>query len=192
MNAQSFHILTAGALVTLQNVVLTPDLTLDEARLEGANWSVDYEGETNLKADMGETKFRVVVSEPNVNRALTAHLSANFPLKNVALSLFSERVKISGNFVKGFLSLPVAVEAVIKVRNGVDIYFDLTDVKAGVGLPPAVVEVVQGQMNAELRGVITRQLQESPFPLYIDEIRTEPGRLIAQGKVRLRFPFASS
>lgn len=182
--------MASGALITLQNVVLSPELTLDEARLEGVNWSAEREEAGSLKADFGDVKFRVVVSEPNVNRALSAHIPAGFPLKNVSLSLFSGKVKISGSLVKGFISLPVAAEAVIKARNGVEVYFDLTEARAGVGLPPAVAEVIQGQMNAELRAIVAQQLQASPFPLYIEEIRAEPGRLIAQGKIRLRYPFA--
>ncbi|GDX41281.1 hypothetical protein LBMAG21_15730 [Armatimonadota bacterium] len=109
-------------------------------------------------------------------------------MKNVALALFSEKAKITGNLVKGFISLPVAVETVIKVRNGVEVYFDLTDVKAGIGLPPAVVEVVEGQMNAEVRGIIQAQLKVCPIPIYVEEIVSEPGRLIVQGKTRLHFP----
>lgn len=191
MDAQSFHLAAGVSRINLQNVVLNHEVTFDEVRLEGASWSVGTTDEAAIKAELGEVKFRIVISEPNLNRAFKAHLPTDFPLKNVALALFSEKAKITGNFVKGFISLPVAVETVIKVRNGVEVYFDLTDVKAGIGLPPAVVEVVEGQMNAEVRGIIQAQLKVCPIPIYVEEIVSEPGRLIVQGKTRLHFPLGN-
>ncbi len=185
--SEGLRIAIGGAQITLQKVVLNPDVTLDEIRLDGTNLTVTQTQDAKIAGDLGEVRVRIVMAEPNVNRALTAYLSPDFPIKSLSLRLFSDKVKITGNFVKGFFSLPIAIDSVIKVRNGVELYFDLTGIKAGFGMPPAVVEVIEGQLNATLRDAIAKHQHESPIPFYIDEVRTEPGRLIALGKAQLRF-----
>lgn len=175
----------SSAQVVARGVSVSPHLLLEEVTLEGGTMSLGgtTAGITNM--DLGEVKVRATLSEPNLNRIVQANLPADLPLKNLQFSLYSGKVKVSGNYVK-LVSIPVVVDATILVKNGIDISLDLTEVKAGVGLPAAVVEVIEGQLNRELGRQIGEQMRQLPFPVYVEEIRCEPGRLVAFGRMRVK------
>ena len=173
------------ALFQAQNVRLRPDTLLDEVRIEGADISVQppaSPGDT-ARVQTGEMKFRATMSEPNLNLLIQANFPADIPIRNLHIALFSGKARISGQLHK-VISLPFTVEATLLITHGVRVGFDLTDVRAGIGMPAVLVEMLEQAMNRACELDLTKL----PFPVYLDEARCEPGRLTVVGKARVIWP----
>jgi hypothetical protein len=181
---QELHIQAGTLQIQAQNVALREDALLEEVRIEGGAIRFDLDAAGVWRLETGELRVRAALSEANLNRLLTANLPADMPLKNLHIDLFSSKARLTGTYVK-LIGIPISADVAIKIRNGVDVYFDLTGARAGVGLPAAAVEVIAGQVNRELSGKIGAQLRQLPFPVFLDEIRCEPGRLTLLGRTRL-------
>jgi hypothetical protein len=188
--AEALHLQMQKAQIQAQGVQVREDIFLEEVRLEGGAIRLDWEPTGDFTLDFGEVKVRAEMSEPNLNRMLLANLPSELPLKNLQFSLFTGKLRMTGNYVK-LISIPISVDANLLVLNGIEVLFDLTEMKAGVGMPAAVVEVIEGQLNRTLSRQIGEQIRQLPFPVSLDEIRCEAGRLIVFGRVKLRLPFAS-
>jgi hypothetical protein len=169
-----------AAHIQLQNVQLREDVTLDEVHLDGETVVLEPPAaDAPARLSTGETRVRAVLSEQNVNRMLAAN-PPDIPFRNLRASLLSGKVRFTGQ--AKLLGIPVALEGVPKVENGVRVFLDWQGVKFGLALPSSVVEVVEQYVNKTL------DLTKSPVPVWIDEIRCEPGRLTVLGRARITWP----
>ena len=184
-----------GAQIRLQQIRLREDITLDEVQLDtkevrfetfaaGATIQNGASVGAGYLITVAETDFSAMMAEPNLNRMLTTNLPADVPIRNIQLALLSGKVRITGQFVKSVLSLPFTVEAVPMLDNGVRIWFDFQSAKLGFKIPGAVLDVLEQFVGPSL----SLDLSKLPFPVRLDEIRCEPGRLKVKGKARISWP----
>ena len=184
--ATPLKIQVGSAQVHLFNVILREDLTLDEVHLQGAEIAVEtLPGEKDPRITADETRFQAIITEPNLNRLLEANLPPDFPLRNLRVAVLSGKVRISGQFVK-IISIPLTLEGTPRLENGVRVSLDWQGINAkGIPLPGALVELLQQQLNKSL------DLTKLSVPLWLDEIRCEPGRLTVSGRARLAWPLVA-
>ncbi len=183
--------LQIGAAQThLQNVQLREDVILDEAHLEGEAFRLDPPaGDEPGRVTAGETRFRAMMSEANLNRMLAANLPPEAEIRNLRIATLSGKVRFTGQRVMLGLGVPFTVDAVPTIENGVRAFPDLQAMKAGImNVPTAVVEFLEQR----LRKTMTLDLTKSPIPIWLDEIRCEPGRITVLGKARLSWPPVST
>ncbi len=208
------NIRVGGAQLHFQQVQLRDDILIDEIHLDVKNASYEErkneagrDGETtNTQStaqnavqnaaqnavqnavqnviQIEETGFTAIVSEPNLNRLLAANVPADAPARHLRLLLLSGKARITGQFVKSVLSLPFTVEAVPVVDNGTRLHLDFQSAKMGVTLPGPVLDVIEQILNRSL----SLDLSRLPFPVRLDEIKCEPGRLTVKGKARIAWP----
>ncbi len=206
---QDMNIRVGGAQLHFQQVQLRDDILIDEIHLDVKN--ATYEERKSGAAQNGqsdaqdttqgavqnaaqntaknvvqveETGFTAIVSEPNLNRLLAANVPADAPARHLRLLLLSGKARITGQFVKSVLSLPFTVEAVPVVDNGTRLHLDFQSAKMGVTLPGPVLDVIEQILNRSL----SLDLSRLPFPVRLDEIKCEPGRLTVKGKARIAWP----
>ena len=181
------HRLQIGtAVLNAANVQLRDDVILDEVRIESAEISLEQPAGSGEPAQIktGEVKFRATMSELNLNRMLTANLPPEAPVRNLKVALFSGKARISGTLVK-VIGIPFTIDATIKIVNGVRVIFDLTTgTLVGLGLPSAVVELIEQSVNR----AVSQDLTKLPVPVYLEEVRCEPGRVTVIGKARIIWP----
>jgi hypothetical protein len=175
-----------GAQMHFQNVQLREDVLVDEVHLEGGE--ILLEPPTAISAGgvrTGETRFRAVISEPNVNRLLENNIPADAPVRNLKIAFLSGKAHISGNYIK-MMSLPFTVDAVPRIQNGTRVVLDFQTVSAGgmFSLPQSVVESLEKLINEKL----DFDLAQSPVPVWLDTLVCEPGRLTATGRVKIVWP----
>jgi hypothetical protein len=178
-----------GAQIHLLNVQLRDDILLDEVHLEGGGVQITLpkaEGEA-ARITTGESLFRAVISEPNLNRLLAGNMPGDTSVRNLQIALFSGRARITGQIVRA-LGLPFTIEAVPRIDNGVRISFDFQSAKIGIGMPAALVDVIETFVNERL----AFDLSKLSVPVWLDALRCEPGRLTALGKVRIDWPPAKA
>lgn len=172
------------AQIHLMNVMLREDIRLDEVHIESGDVRLDaLSSDKSLRASAGETRVRIVMSEPNLNRIITTNTPQDVPIKNLKIELFSGKARVSGQYVKLF-AIPFTVEIVPRIVNGVRIVLDWKQANVGFGLPAAIVEMIQQRVNDDMN----LDLSKLPIPVWIDELRCEPGRMTALGKVKLNWP----
>jgi hypothetical protein len=180
-----------SASLRVKNILLQEGILLDEASLEGDSIHLDLPAtpEDTLRITTGEIQFRASMSEPNLNRMLTQLLPSDAPVRSLSVAIYSGKVEFKGLIVRSVLSLPFTLEAVPVIQNGIRISLDCKAAKAsGFGLPPQAVEVVEKVLNEKL----SLDLGQSPIPVWLDEIRCEPGRLTILGKGRITWPLPTS
>ncbi len=175
-----------AAQIHLQNVRLREDVILDEVHLEGEDVALESPPGPDRPGTIatGETRVRVVVLEQNINLLLANNIPPDAPVRGLRIAVLSGKLKITGNFIKSVLSLPFTVEATPKIENGIYVTYDFHSAKVGIGLPGAVVDVIQNIINERLALDMTK----SPIPIWLDEIRCEPGRISVIGKTRITWP----
>jgi len=71
------------------------------------------------------------------------------------------------------------------VENGVRVFLDWQDMKLGLALPSALREALETHFNKTL------DLSALPIPVWLEELRCEPGRLTAIGRARIAWPLPS-
>lgn len=169
------------------NVVVREDVVLDEVDLEGSEVVIEPPASERPAAfHAGETRFRAVVSEPNLNRFLAANPLQDAPVRHLNIALMTGKARITGQVVKVF-AMPFTVEGVPKVENGIRVYLDCRSAKLSFAdLPGSVVDLIEQSINKHIP-----LLSGLSIPVYVDDIRCEPGRLIVTGKVRIAFPPAA-
>lgn len=175
-----------GAQIHFQNVQLREDVLVDEVHLEGANVLLEPPSATGPGGiRTGETRFRAVISEPNVNRLLEKNIPEDAPVRNLKIAFLSGKAHISGNYIK-MMSLPFTVDAVLRIQNGTRVLLDFQTISAGgmFALPPSVVDSVEKLINEKL----DFDLAHSPVPVWLDTLVCEPGRLTATGRVKIVWP----
>jgi hypothetical protein len=177
-----------GVQIRLQNVRLRADVTLDEVSLESGDIQITESEEAGgaVAARAAETKFHIMISEPHINEFLAVNLPADGALRNVRLALLSGKVRLTGQVIKSILHLPVTLEAIPLIENGVRVKLDCQAAKIGIALPAAVVELVEVYINDNPK--LPLNLSRLPVPVRLDEIRCEPGRLHVTGRARLQWP----
>lgn len=172
--------------LVLQNVRFGPGLVVDEVHLESGEISVEPPSSAGQlpRVSGGETRGRILITEPNLNRLLTVE-QASVPIRNLRIAVLTGRVRVSGQKSVLGLGVPFSAEAIPRIENGVRPYLDWQTMNAaGLGLPSAVVELLEQQINSR----IAIDLSRLSIPLWLDEIRCEPGRITVIGKVRLAWP----
>jgi hypothetical protein len=174
-----------SARVDLQDVRLRPDIVLDEVHLEGGDVSIEpATAGAEARVTSGETRVRAVMSEANLNRLANTNLPADAPLRNLQIALLSGKARISGKALLSIVPFPFSVEATPRVVNGVRVLLDFRTATLGVALPRPMVEVLQQRINEAL----CLDVGDLEVPVWIDEIRCEPGRLTALGRARITWP----
>lgn len=172
-----------------RNVRLRADLVLDEVRLNTD--SAHYEsrllpGEAHVTID--ELNAQITVSEPNLNQFIAANLAKDAIVRNVHVSLLTGKVRITGQFVK-LISIPFTLEALPRIENGNRVVPEFLGMNASVfSLPATAVDIIEARLVPSL----TLDLSQLPLPVYLNEVRCEPGRLIIVGKARIHLPAAAS
>lgn len=176
--------------LTMQNITLRDDLVLEDARIEGAEITIEAPTEPGGQPHIqtGELKFRAAISEPNLNRLLSANAPQDASVRNLKVTLYSGKARISGSAVK-VLSIPFSLDAVPKIANGIRVSFDLkTGSLVGIGLPSAIVDAIEQVVNR----AVALDLTKLPFPVFLEEAKCEPGRLTLVGRARIAWPLASA
>jgi hypothetical protein len=178
--AQTIEI--GSAQIHLQNVLLREDILLDEVHLDGGDVQITPPaGGEPARFRSEETRFRAVMSEPNLNRLLAANLPPDLPLRNLRAVLLSGRVRLTAQ--AKLLGLPLALEVVPRIENGVRVVPDWQGANlSGLSVPKALVEVLEQYLNKNL------DLTKTPFPVWLEEVRCEPGRLTVIGQARITLP----
>jgi hypothetical protein len=175
-----------GAQIHFQNVQLREDVLVDEVHLEGADVLLELpsaKGSGGIRT--GETRFRAIISEPNVNRLLENNIPDDAPVRNLKIAFLSGKAHISGSYIK-MISLPFTVDAVPRIQNGTRVLLDFQTVSAGgvFALPQSVVETLEKMINEKL----DFDLAQAPVPVWLDTLVCEPGRLTATGRVKIVWP----
>ena len=175
-----------GAQIHFQNVLLREDVLVDEVHLEGENVLLESptaSGPGGIRT--GETRFRAVISEPNVNRLLENNIPEDAPVRHLKIAFLTGKAHISGNYIK-MMSLPFNVDVVLRIQNGTRVLLDFQTVSAGgmFSLPQSVVESLEKLINEKL----DFDLAQSPVPVWLDTLVCEPGRLTATGRVKIVWP----
>jgi len=178
-------ILVGAARIALENVQLREDILLDELHLEGGDIRIEPPvGEMDARITTGETRIRAMMSEANLNRLVTANLPSDAPVRSLHIALLSGRARISGKALVSIVPFPFSIEATPRVENGVRVLLDCRTATLGVDMPRAVVDVLETRINEAL-GLDVSALE---IPIWIDEIKCEPGRLTAIGRARIAWP----
>jgi hypothetical protein len=179
--------ITAGsATISLRNACISPSLVVDELVLEAGDLELTpgLDGR-DLTFSSGETRFRGMLTEVSVNKLISGNMPADTPLRNVKVTLYSGRAQVKGQFVKSVMSLPFTLDAKPVLTNGIRLTLDCSASQiGGIGLPGAVVEIIERVLNEKL----SLDLTQSAFPVRLDEVRCEPGRLTVLGRARLNWP----
>jgi len=173
------------ARIALERVELAPDVLLDEVTLDGGDLRFtppDPGQEPTVRS--GETRVRGIMSEANLNRLIAAKLPADAPVRGLSVVLLSGRARISGKALVTIVPFPFSVEAKPVIENGVRVVLDFSAATLGVDMPRAVVELLQARINESLY----LDVSALEIPIWIDEIRCEPGRLTAFGRARIEWP----
>ena len=131
-----------------------------------------------------EMEFTAMITEPNIQRLLSANMPADSAVRNVRLLLLSGKARITGQFVKSVISLPFVVEAIPVIDNGVRIKLDFKEARLGIKLPGLVLDVIEQIVESSL----SLDLSNLSFPVRLHEIKCEPGRLTVKGKTRINWP----
>ena len=185
MSGMGIAIEIGGARIDLQNVRLREDVLLDELHLEGGDIRIEPPAEDGqVRVTSGETRVRAMMSEANLNRLVAANLPADAPVRGLHIALLSGRARISGKALISIVPFPFSIEAKPRIENGVRVTLDCRTATLGVDLPRAVVDILEQRINDAL-GLDVGDLD---IPLWIDEVRCEPGRLTAIGRARIELP----
>ena len=178
---------TAGAAtISLRNACISPDIIVDELVLEAADLSfkLGVEGQ-EFKFSSGETRFQGMFTEASVNRLITGSIPLDTPLRNVKVALYSGRAQLKGHFVKSVMSLPFTLDAKPVLTNGIRLSLECSSTQiGGIGMPGAAVDIIERVLNERL----FLDLSKAVFPVRLDEVRCEPGRLTIVGRARLGWP----
>lgn len=174
-----------GAQIHLLNVKLREDIVLDEVHLEGGEIRIE------LPAAAGEpprifaegTVFRAIMTEVNINRFLATLQPSDGMLRVQHVALLSSKLRVTGQIVKG-IGLPFTMEARPRIEHGTRISLDWQGAKLGIGMPKAIVDILEEQLDRYL----SLDLTQLPIAVWLDELRCEPGRLTAAGRARILFP----
>ena len=178
-------VLVGGARIALDNVQLRDDVLLDELHLEGGDVRIEPRaGELEARITTGETSVRAMMSEANLNRLVTANLPSDAPVRSLHIALLSGRARISGKALVSIVPFPFSIEAMPRIENGVRVTLECRTATLGVDLPRAVVDILEQRIN-DAMGLDVSTLE---IPIWIDEIRCEPGRLTAIGRARIAWP----
>ena len=175
-----------GAQFHFQNVQLREDVLIDEVHLEGGEVLLEAPSAHSAgSVRTGETRFRGVISEPNVNKLLENNIPEDAPVRNLKIAFLSGKAHISGNYIK-MMSLPFTVDAVPRIQNGTRVVLDFQSISAGgmFSLPPTVVDSLQKMINEKL----DFDLAQAPIPVWLDTLVCEPGRLTATGRIKVVWP----
>ncbi len=192
MTAEPPSIEIAGLQLKLQKVRLRSDLLLDEVTLEGENLKAcapAQKGEAGT-IDAGETRFRALISEPNLNTLMQANVPPGAPVKNLNFQLLTGAVRISGQIARGLLHLPFSIDAALKVENGTKIEIDLRSASAGFAMPEFVLNMLEQfiKHNSKIPTDLAPIFATLPVPVRLDEIHCEPGRLYITGRAVIQMP----
>lgn len=180
----------AAAEIRLHSLKIGNDLLIDEIQFDGKEGLFRQQDGVSSQAGgayqirVGETNFNARISETNLNHLVRARLPADAPARNIQIALLSGKIRITGQLVKSVLSLPFTLEAVPRIDNGVRVYLDFQTAKLGIKLPNALVELVERVLVPSL----TWDLSQTEVPVQLEEIRCEPGRLTARGRLRISLP----
>jgi hypothetical protein len=180
-------IVASAVTLTLGQIQIKPNVAIEEVTLSSDSITIEPSSEKGQppRIQAGETRFSGVLTEPNLN-ALVASVLANSPtMRDVQVALMSGKAKITGQYVK-LLPVPFNVEAVPIIENGIRLVLDVVGSSTGIiSHPNWLVNFLETNVVSK----VAVDLGKLPFPVWLDEARCEPGRLVLQGKARLEYPF---
>ncbi len=168
--------------LTFNQVQLPYGLVIDEVHLDFAGIHAAGPGAagTQPAADVKESQFRVMMTEPHVNLLLRENAD-KVPAKDVSIVVLTGKLRVHGTYVKSILRLPFVVECVPRIENGVKIHFDFKDAQMGVSMPSFIVDAISQHLMAI-------DLNKLPVPVFLESIECEPGRITVTGRARLSWP----
>lgn len=174
--------------VTLGQIQIKPHVAIDEVTLSSDSVTIEPSAEKGQppRIQAGETRFSGVLTEPNLNALVQSLTEKNPSLKDVQVALMSGKAKITGQYVK-LLPVPFTVEAVPIIENGIRLVLDIVASNTGIISHPSwFINLLETNVMSK----VAVDLSRLPFPVWLDEARCEPGRLVLRGKARLEYPFA--
>jgi hypothetical protein len=169
-----------------RNVRLRADLVLDEVRLntDQARYESRLLPDEEPHLTIDELNAQITISEPNLNRFIAANQGKDATVRNVNVSLLSGKARITGQLVK-LITLPFTLEALPRIENGIRVVPEFLRLNASIlSLPASAVDIIEARLVPHL----TLDLSNLPVPVYLDEVRCEPGRLVIMGKARIHLP----
>ncbi len=174
--------------VRLGQVQVRPGVILDDVKLYTTNVQITPPPEKGKQATItaDETQFSGILTEASLNALISQVMANNPAMKNLQVALMSDKAKITGQFMAKFIPIPFTVEAIPRIENGVKIQLDFRAANAAVfSLPSSFVESLEMTTNGKLNLDLARLL---PFPVWLDTVRCEPGRLVIEGKAKIGYP----
>jgi hypothetical protein len=156
-------------------VNLANGLVLDHLRLDLKDLKVDTKNKR--VTDVGEVRFTVTVSKPNIDEYLAGETATNDNIRRARITLAANNsVTLSAEWDKLGIGVPYSLTGPVQVAGPRRIELDakrLTIVGIPIWGPP--LEFLKTKFEA---GV---DLSNLPFPVQLTEARTEPGKLILTG-----------
>ena len=174
---------------TALSVDIITNLPVPKLHLDGGDIRIEApEQVAKARIATGEVRARAMMSEANLNRLIAANLPADVPIRGLSVALLSGRARISGKALISIVPFPFSIEATPRIENGVRVSLDCSTATLGVDMPRAVVDILQSRINDAL-GLDVSALE---IPIWLDEIKCEPGRITAIGRARIVWPPATA
>lgn len=135
--------------------------------------------------EIAESTLEATISEVNLNRALSARAPEGGPLREIHVMVLSGKLRVTAQVSLAMLHVPITLDALPKVEGGSRIRLEFQAARMGISLPQTVVDVLEQLVHER---VLRFDLSKLPFPVHIDEVRCEPGRILctARGRFSLR------
>ncbi|CCW35703.1 Protein of unknown function (DUF2993) [Chthonomonas calidirosea] len=185
--------------VALQLPQLPGILHVDEVTIELASARFELDQAGGLKPQLSADLISVVLvlSEVTLNSLLRDFTPPSAPVRELRIRLLSGKTIVDGKFLPAqknlylpFLSnllVPFTAEVVPAIASTTQIRVELKSVRTGFALPEMAVQHIERLIN-ELPLLSLHQL---PFPVVLQDIRCEPGRLIVRAAVQFSWPFVT-
>ncbi|HLI48607.1 MAG TPA: DUF2993 domain-containing protein [Chthonomonas sp.] len=183
--------------VTLQLPQLPGALHVDEVTVELGNAHFDQSPGFKPQISADFTSITLVLSEVTLNPLLHNFTPLSAPVRELRIRLLSGRAIVDGKFLPAqknpylpFLSnlpVPFTAEVVPVIASTTQIRVELKSVRTGFALPEMAVQHIERLINE----LPILSLKSLPFPVALQDIRCEPGRLIVRAAVQFSWPFVA-
>lgn len=183
--------------VTLRLPQLPGALHVDEVTVELGTAHFDQAAGLKPQISADLTSIGLILSEVTLNSLLHSFTPLSAPVRELQIKLLSGKASVDGKFLPAqknhylpFLSnlpVPFTAEVVPVIASTTQIRVELKSVRAGFALPEMAVHHIERLINE----LPILNLNSLPFPLALQDIRCEPGRLIVRAAVQFSWPFVA-
>lgn len=163
------------------------NIIVDEVHIQSSGLRLAWQPQegTAPHVDIKDTNVTLMMTETNVNRLIAAYAPAEGLAKELQITLLTGRMMVSGKIKFGILHATFQAKVIPTIRSGTRIWLDILEIKSIAPMPPAAREMIEKQVNEQ----IPLEFDQLPFPVFLDEIRCEPGRITCCGRLRFNWPF---